>query len=570
MSVFALENGRLVPAQAVSTSDAGVTAESMAAIRERVIELLDVPLFPVAWQSEPASDGSRESLIALDPTGQTVTVEVIDYLDADELLGSLARAGRHGEMSRSSLALIYGPGARSFPRDWRLFLDACPPHPAPGPRLYLVVLGIDDTVRAAVDALAGGGLDVRRASLHDGGSQVLVSFEQLRPQPGRLGAILSSAQHYNEQLLDAPAEASGPEELPLAAEVTKLDESPAPQETATPEAIAETVPEPAPDPIEPEQEVEPEAVSGEIVGEEAAGPALPENWGSGGNASSQELVDDPEPVAGQPEPAVEESVTPSESIEVSAEQVTEHPEQPEPVQSQVAQNAPEKQDKPETDVLEEPEELSTEAQIDQLRSMLAGEESEAPVQEKKPRRSHSRRSQVSRDKPATESGPERPVRLDRPERGAAPSAFANVPGYTGPTAFAQSTDASGSRREQDLWENSAPVHGGRPVPQTISESSAATFSSEAVQQAADHDHVGTPSRLIQIAQRYGAPFSVVWSQRRRNISLSARVTAWGTIVLPDGRVYTDPSEAASAASGIAGVDGWSVWRVPGGKRLGEL
>ena len=132
MAVFALENGRLVPAQAVNTSDAGVTAESLAAIRERVVELIDVPLFPVAWQTEPGTGGSRESLIALDPTGQTVTVEVLEVLDADELLGSLARAGRHAEMSRSSVALIYGAGARSFPRDWHLFLDACPPHPAPG------------------------------------------------------------------------------------------------------------------------------------------------------------------------------------------------------------------------------------------------------------------------------------------------------------------------------------------------------------------------------------------------------------------------------------------------------
>ncbi len=195
MAVFALENGRLVPAHSVDVADSGVVEESLTAIRERVLDLIDASLFPVAWQSEPAADqreGQRESLICLDATGQTVTVEVLGVLDATELLGSLARAGRHGEMSRSSLALIYGQGARSFPRDWRTFLDACPPGAAPGPRLYLIVLEIEPGVRSAVDALAGAGLDVRLATLHDGGTQVFVSFEEVRTQGSRLDSLLGS------------------------------------------------------------------------------------------------------------------------------------------------------------------------------------------------------------------------------------------------------------------------------------------------------------------------------------------------------------------------------------------
>lgn len=195
MAVFALENGRLVPAHSVDVADSGVVDESLAAIRERVLDLIETPLFPVAWQSETATeqrDGQRDSLICLDATGQTVTVEVLSVLDANELLGSLARAGKHGEMSRSSLALIYGQGARSFPRDWRTFLDACPPGAAPGPRLYLIVLKIDPSVRSAVDALAGAGLDVRLATLHDGGSQVFVSFEEVRTQGSRFSALLGA------------------------------------------------------------------------------------------------------------------------------------------------------------------------------------------------------------------------------------------------------------------------------------------------------------------------------------------------------------------------------------------
>ncbi|MGO1592175.1 MAG: hypothetical protein ACTHW1_06950 [Ancrocorticia sp.] len=568
MSVFALENGRLVPAHAVNAGDAGVTAESLAAIRERVVELIDVPLFPVAWQSEPAGEGSKESLIALDPAGQTVTVEVLNVLNADELLGALARAGRHSEMGRSSLALIYGPGARSFPRDWHMFLDACPPHPSPGPRLYLVVLGIDENVKSAVDALAGSGLDVRKASLHDGGSQVLVSFEEVRPRPARLSAILSSPQHANELLLsESPSAVSPVAESPVVvspaesaispAEATfeDFDASAGAADPDTAEYVtgAEPVVEPEPT-IEAETSVEAEAAE---VSEAAPNSVVP--------------VPEPE-IVGQPAPV--ERADPAVETEEDAEPV----EAAEPVETETS--APVVS----SPVVSTPEmaPTSTSDQISQLRALLAGDEEAAapiqnPTERKAPRRAHGRRA-VSRERSAAESGPDRPVRLDRPERGTAPSAFANVPGYAGPSAFAQSAASQsdhGNRAEQDLWENSAPKSSGRRAPQIISESAAATSSSEAVEEAAQLDHTQPaqgqqPSRLLQIAQRYGAPFNVVWSQRRRNISLSARVTARGTMALSDGRVFTDPSEAASAASGIAGVDGWSVWKVPGGKRLGDL
>ena len=535
MAVVALENGRLVPAQAVNTSDAGVTTESLAAIRERVVELIDVPLFPVAWQTEPGTGGSRESLIALDPTGQTVTVEVLEVLDADELLGSLARAGRHAEMSRSSVALIYGAGARSFPRDWHLFLDACPPHPAPGPRLYLIVLGIDDSVRSAVDALAGSGLDVRRASLHDGGSQVLVSFEELRPQPGRLGAILSSAQHYNELLI---AESQSSEEFEAPAEPDEDVEGDG-------AGVVADSPEVVPDAVED--------LADESPVEERADEAITEH---------DDATDVPE------EPTAEESGT--DPVEAAADDVTDGDVAAEVARDfaaessvteeastgpQTAVNTP-AVDAATADTPAEPS-VSTAEQINQLHAML--------TERKTPRHTHGRHPDSSRERPATESGPERPARLDPPVR--VPSAFAGISGYTGPSAFAAQSH-EGNRAEQDLWENSAPNRGERPAPQIISESTAANSSSEAVQEAAQREQ--SPSRLTQIAQRYGAPFTVVWSQRRRNINLSARVTAWGTMVLPDGRVFTDPSEAASAASQIASVDGWSVWRVPGGKRLGEL
>lgn len=88
--------------------------------------------------------------------------------------------------------------------------------------------------------------------------------------------------------------------------------------------------------------------------------------------------------------------------------------------------------------------------------------------------------------------------------------------------------------------------------------------------AADSDYRSSAGRLLAIARRYSTPFTVVWRQRRRGVNVQAEVTAWGTIVLANGAIFTDPSLAAQAASGIEGVDGWRVWKLADGRSLGEL
>lgn len=720
MAVFALENGRLVPAHSVDVADSGVVKESLTAIRERVLDLIDASLFPVAWQSEPAADqreGQRESLICLDATGQTVTVEVLGVLDATELLGSLARAGRHGEMSRSSLALIYGQGARSFPRDWRTFLDACPPGAAPGPRLYLIVLEIEPGVRSAVDALAGAGLDVRLATLHDGGTQVFVSFEEVRTQGSRLDSLLGSGtfdmqgivaslpveDEYDEydvlpgddgaadgQSVDGGAEAGGtsddsadpaPPERgdpapvddadPVSAESVDLASAEdadladsTPEETQSPAAESEAVAaERETTPLErPEQAVGGSVdVLAESYAADAGATAAPgetpvaepsetsETATNVADASPREATRAGEdaPENGTPESPVvvspsfelaesSRSATSAQSAHSSeaAAQSAPTPDLPAaaatglssparpgaarsalgydefrfaPVSVPVAQPADSADSALTADEAASDRELlgtARQASAEASRQQGAQEDKPAPVR----RRSNARREalqartlrdmlmgddavqpeqqgeNVTREKNATESGPEHPVRLDAPHapRHRAPAGMvpeganplSRVDGYEGPSAYAQSAyerEQSRRRAEQLLWENSAPrTEEAARRSRLISESSAATFSSEAVAEAAEEDMASPAGRLIAIAQRHGAPFTVVWRQRRRNINLKARVTPWGTIVLSDGRVFTDPTVAARSASGIESADGWRVWRIPGGKRLGDL
>ncbi|MFT0847372.1 hypothetical protein VR010_06410 [Actinomycetaceae bacterium L2_0104] len=720
MAVFALENGRLVPAHSVNAVNSGVAEESLAAIRERVLDLIDASLFPVAWQSEPVAegqDGRRESLICLDAAGQTVTVEVLSLLDPNELLGALARAGRHGEMSRSSLALIYGQGARTFPRDWRTFLDACPPGAAPGPRLYLIVLEIDPGVRSAVDALVGAGLDVRLATLHDGGSQVFVSFEEVRTQGSRLGSILGAGVNFDMSEIAASmpgGEEQDPASVGVDYDVVPVDDSivgeafadtsksnptaAAMAETAETPAEAFDVEETAEEPVVDESDatvpMSPEA------GRQETGDDEPESAESAAETDDEPVVQtdddgdlddraptdesedtvvaeespevledsdaddaslnndgappsDEDTVSGE-DPVSDEAAVSGEPVTSSASSASSAPSASAPSGSspeQAAQSAasipsaptPSAPTQPSADEEDDADEADDAAQsqtargfrladvpvvppADSADSALTADEAaldegdleglaasaapatspQAPLRRRADARQEGMRTRTLRDmllgsddqkqsgqqkdpapreKDAMESGPERPVRLDAPHAprhsaqsaptsGDAGNPLAKIDGYEGPSAFAQSAmerEQSRRRAEQLLWESSAPRNEevGRRA-RLISESNAATFSSEAVAEAAEEDMASPAGRLIAIAQRYGAPFTVVWRQRRRNINVKARVTPWGTIVLSDGRVFTDPTVAARKASGMESVDGWRVWRIPGGKRLGDL
>lgn len=507
MAVFALEDGRLVAAQSYDLQGTELARESLAAIRERVIDLLGSPLFPVAWQNEQSESGPRESLIALDPTGQICTVEVLETLDSNELLAALARAGRHGEIGRAGLAAIYGPGASLFATDWRTFLDACEPHPAPGPRLYLVVLFIDPGVRSVVDALSGAGLRVQLASLHDGGAHVLVSVEEVHPRSAAFHAL--GGRQYQPHIVASPVTA------------------------------------------------------------ESAGEASPP-----GGVAAAERVPGEQPAASSPSADVASALhSPAVSQSVHGVPVSISPDSAASAFS--AEEAQELARKIEAAGVK-----TTEVEAASVKG--AQGDREPAGDEAVPRRRFGRRHwRAIRNRTETTSKPQEARAADtrtsaaKGARTAAPSRpKPQVSGYAGPSAFEESVrarEAERRRLEQLLWEQSAPREA--PTwrrPGTLSEASAADESSKAVEKAAETDYDSSAGRLLAIARRHATPFTVVWRQRRRGINVQAEVTAWGTIVLANGAIFTDPSLAAQAASGVKGVDGWSVWKLADGRSLGEL
>lgn len=67
--------------------------------------------------------------------------------------------------------------------------------------------------------------------------------------------------------------------------------------------------------------------------------------------------------------------------------------------------------------------------------------------------------------------------------------------------------------------------------------------------------------LSLLAEATSAPAKLVWNRQRRGQRLIAWLRADGLIALADGRLFADPSQAATSAAGAVGlVDGWRAWR----------
>jgi len=738
MAVFALENGRLVPAQPVDASGSAVVKEALTAIRERALDLIEAPLFPVAWMSEPDAGSIRESLIALDPTGQIVTVEVLERLSADELMGALVRAGRHADLSSSRLASLYAPGAKKFPRDWKGFIDSCPPHPASGPRLFLIVLGVAEGVRPAIDALASGDVEVHIASLHHAGARVLVSLDKVRPQITSLSTVLGAAGGSGRSLISrqsaasaasavsalsalsaastasapsatsagsvaSPASAATPGSAASPAVAPSRDEQPRPAEVPvrrrraelradsrasaareerrgidTPSALdtagdgdqvvqAGAMPMPtspvwAEDSGAPSQGAAASAVTAasanSAVGGETAELAeqMPRRRrrhshrlrdlirGNGGDEST--IVP---PSAASGSEATEVGQSSSSTVQISnvtpnrvgrkagahaADRAAAPLARQEPADAAVIDDAvqavpspqsvqfPQESIRVKSDSPATPIDVSTAAEVQDSAVELpsarddssvaatlqypSGTGGSAPTRfgnsEERPWGSEPARQELhapasvapatsveiplvapaqsqKRSEPMQENT--KPDALAREAVDASPagpppvtpSPIQSQRRSTPMTVYEQSLrDQAEARRraEQRLWENSAPKHETSWKPTTISESSAAEVSSNAVERAAEEDAFSPAGRLLAVARRNHAPFAVTWTDQQRGVTVNARITPWGTIVLAGGETYTDPTLAARAVSDDANINGWRAWKISDGRSLGEI
>ncbi|MDO5496220.1 MAG: hypothetical protein Q4G64_10925, partial [bacterium] len=197
MLLFEYDSGHLHAARLGANPRTDVDPEVMAAVRDSVLEIVGRPLFPVQWEGSRGSHAAPSDphrLVAMDPSGQVVSVEVLAALDSVNLVAALARSGRTAAYGWVDLAGMYPRGAGAFRRDWNAFRESLPPRPIPGPRLYVVTGTILDDVRPALEMLADSGVEVyevtqREAS--DGRTFVEVTepFRVTIPTVGAVSAL---------------------------------------------------------------------------------------------------------------------------------------------------------------------------------------------------------------------------------------------------------------------------------------------------------------------------------------------------------------------------------------------
>ncbi|WP_122819438.1 hypothetical protein [Varibaculum vaginae] len=167
MALFELESGRLIPAQFGTPVGHGLETDVLESIRSQVLEVIDRPLFPVAWagtvEQEETTAGPH-SLTALDASGQVVSVEVLSRLDPVSLVAAMSRLGQVSGQGWMDLAAQYPGGVQAFQTGWAEFREAMPPTTQPGPRLILVVGEIDQSCYSALGVLFASGLEIHQVS----------------------------------------------------------------------------------------------------------------------------------------------------------------------------------------------------------------------------------------------------------------------------------------------------------------------------------------------------------------------------------------------------------------------
>lgn len=197
MLLFEFDQGDLFPTQLGWRASGDIDPEVMAAVRDHVLQLIGRPLFPIQWTGADgahAGRGEPNRLVAMDASGQVVSVEVVSALDSVGLVDALARSGRTASLGWLDLAHLYPSGAAAFRRDWTAFREPLPPRPAAGPRLYVVTGQIADEVRPALAMLLDSGvevLEIAQRELANGRRFIEVN----EPYRGMVPAALQAEEH---------------------------------------------------------------------------------------------------------------------------------------------------------------------------------------------------------------------------------------------------------------------------------------------------------------------------------------------------------------------------------------
>ncbi|MDK6906954.1 hypothetical protein ACYATL_07485 [Actinotignum timonense] len=224
MGVFSLRGGQFHRAAPPADLPEETRASVAEALRAQIAEFLDFPAFQVAW-TRPEGERGTASLVALDATGNIISVDIIDILDGAALLAALARSAQHATLDRREITRLFPGGPHDFSSAWQEFTAVNPPIPEPAPRLSIFAFTIDPDITDAVRALAGAGVQVWQVTILERAAGILLSVDEVRLQ--RATALGPAA---GVPVLDVAAEAGEAAEAAAtekaeAAEVTERVEA---------------------------------------------------------------------------------------------------------------------------------------------------------------------------------------------------------------------------------------------------------------------------------------------------------------------------------------------------------
>jgi len=178
MVLYALANGRIAPAQAVRPRGS-LASEVLGALRESILEIVDVPLLPVMWEESDAAGKHGQSLVAIDQDGTVVMVNLRQRLTSVDLYEVVSRSGRYAHTGPVDMAQVYSKGPKEFGPDWEEFRSGRPPLGGVSPRLIVVALDIDDDVLPVFSTLSER-VQLLSASIFDTNGVRQVSIEACR------------------------------------------------------------------------------------------------------------------------------------------------------------------------------------------------------------------------------------------------------------------------------------------------------------------------------------------------------------------------------------------------------
>lgn len=211
MTIFELKGTRLVPASLGVTVGSPERSAAMEAAGLQVVDVLRRPLLTVVRDRVDGGD----SLVALDATGQVVTVEILDVLTAERLLAAMSRAGTNVSGGWGRLATRYPGGADALRTDLEALRGSTPAQVA-SPRLVVLAAQVPNDLRASLLVLTGSAVEVHELSVRAGdGGRIFVTVEPLAPQAPAgsdgVGASGGRRSRTSETLhVTPPAPAPGP------------------------------------------------------------------------------------------------------------------------------------------------------------------------------------------------------------------------------------------------------------------------------------------------------------------------------------------------------------------------